>query len=87
MFWKFPLFCWTLLVVNGNILELKESQVFIYHYDSVKQFGLPDCLGTLLTSNYVLTGASCFTNRISNVGFYHNSYVENAIVLRVTTLI
>ena len=87
MFWKFPLFCWTLLVVNGNILEFKESQVFIYYDASVNQFGLPDCLGTLITANYVLTGASCFTNTISNVDFFHYDYVKNAIVLRVTTLI
>ena len=87
MFWKFPLFCWTLLVVNGNILEFKESQVFIYYDASVNQFGLPDCLGTLITANYVLTGASCFTNTISNVDFFHYDYVKNAIVLRVTNLI
>ena len=87
MFWKFPLFCWTLLVVNGNILEFKESQVFIYYDASVNQFGLPDCLGTLITANYVLTGASCFTNTISNVDFFHYDYVKNAIVLRVTILI
>ena len=87
IFWKFPLFCWTLLAVNGNILEIKESQVFIYYDASVDQFGLPDCLGTLITANYVLTGASCFTNTVSNVDFFHYDYVKNAIVLRVTNLI
>ena len=68
MFLKFQLFCWTLLVVTGDILELKESTVFIYH-DVV--FDLPDCLGTLITANYALTGASCFIN------------VEHSIVVRV----
>ena len=87
MFRKFPLFCWTLLVVNGNEFELEESQVFIYYDDSVNTFSVPDCLGTLISKNYVLTGASCFINPFSDVDFFHYDYVKNAVVLRVTTLI
>ena len=87
MSWKFPIFCWTLFVVNGNKFELEESQVFIYYDDSVNTFSVPDCLGTLISANYVLTGASCFINPISNVDFFHYDYVKNAVVLRVTTLI
>ena len=87
MFRKFPLFCCTLLAVTGNEFELEESQVFIYYDDSVNTFSVPDCLGTLISANYVLTGASCFINPISNVDFFHYDYVKNAVVLRVTTLI
>ena len=85
MFWKFPLFCWTVLVVNGNILEIKENQVFIYYDDSVNQFGLPDCLGTLITASYALTGASCFVDNIKNVAFLHHFNVKNSVVVRVST--
>ena len=58
-------------MVNGNEFELEESQVFIYYDDSVNTFSVPDCLGTLISTNYVLTGASCFIN------------VEHSIVVRV----
>ena len=68
MFLKFILFCLTLLVVTGNKLEIEESQVFIY-YHAIDQFDLPDCLGTLITAKYALTGASCFIKKISNVDF------------------
>ena len=68
MFVKFQLFGLTLLSVTGNKLEFEESTVFIY-YHTVDQFDLPDCLGTLITANYVLTGASCFIKKISNVDF------------------
>ena len=87
MFRKFPLFCCTLLVVYGNEFVLEESQVFIYYDDLVNSFSVPDCLGTLISTNYVLTGASCFINPISNVDFFHYDYVKNAVVLQVTTLI
>ena len=69
MFWKFQLFCWTLLAVTGNEFELEESQVFIYYQHLIDQFDLPDCLGTLITAKYALTGASCFIKKISNVDF------------------
>ena len=68
MFLKFILFCLALLVVTGNKLEIEESQVFIY-YHAIDQFDLPDCLGTLITAKYALTGASCFIKKISNVDF------------------
>ena len=85
MFLKFQLFCWTLLVVTGDILEFKESTVFIY-YDIV--FDLPDCLGTLITANYALTGASCFIKpKPSKDDFITHSSVKNAIVVRVIIFI
>ena len=88
MFWKFPLFCWTLLAVTGNELEIEESQVFIYYDDSVDRFGLPDCLGTLITANYALTGASCFIKpKPSKDDFITHSSVKNAIVVRVIIFI
>ena len=85
MFLKFQLFCWTLLVVSENIeLEFEESTVFIYYQSVVDQFDLPDCLGTLIAANYVLTGASCFTK---NIAFLHNFNIKNAIVVRVIPFI
>ena len=85
MFLKFQLFCWTLLVVTGDILEFKESTVFIY-YDVV--FDLPDCLGTLITANYVLTGASCFIKpKKSKLDFITHSSDKNAKVVRVILFI
>ena len=85
MFLKFQLFCWTLLVVTGDILEFKESTVFIYH-DVV--FDLPDCLGTLITANYALTGASCFIKpKKSKLDFITHSSDKNAIVVRVNLFI
>ena len=82
MFLKFQLFYWTFLVVTGDILEFKESTVFIYH-DVV--FDLPDCLGTLITANYALTGASCFIDNVKNVASLHNFNVKNSVVVRVST--
>ena len=85
MFLKFQLFCLTLLVVTGDILEFKESTVFIY-YDIV--FDLPDCLGTLITANYALTGASCFIKpKPSKDDFITHSSFKNAIVVRVILFI
>ena len=85
MFLKFQLFCWTLLVVTADILEFKESTVFIY-YDVV--FDLPDCLGTLITANYALTGASCFIKpKKSKLDFITHSSDKNAIVVRVILFI
>ena len=81
MFLKFQLFCLTLLVVTGDILEFKESTVFIY-YDVVCD--LPDCLGTLITANHALTGASCFIKpKKSKLDFITHSSDKNAIVVRV----
>ena len=83
MFMKFILFCLTLLVVTGNKLEIEESQVFIY-YHAIDQFDLPDCLGTLITAKYALTGASCYikyTYDISNIDFW------DSIVVRVFVFI
>ena len=71
MFLKFQLFCLTLLAVNGNKLEIEERTVFIYYNAVLDPFDLPDCLGTLITANYALTGASCFIN------------VEHSVVVRV----
>ena len=71
MFLKFQLFCLTLLAVTGNKLEIVERTVFIYYDAVIGEFDLPDCLGTLITANYALTGASCFIN------------VEHSIVVRV----
>ena len=79
MFVKFQLFGLTLLSVTGNKLEFEESTVFIY-YHTVDQFDLPDCLGTLITPNYALTGASCYikyTYDISDIDFW------DSIVVRV----
>ena len=48
---------------KNQLKKLQTSQVFIYYQsDSLKKFDLPDCLGTLITALYVLTGASCFIN-------------------------
>ena len=74
MFLKFQLFCLTLLSVSGNSgnkLTIEERTVFIYYNAVIDPFDLPDCLGTLITANYALTGASCFIN------------VEHSIVVRV----
>ena len=69
------------MVVTADILEFKESTVFIY-YDVV--FDLPDCLGTLITANYALTGASCFIKpKKSKLDFITHSSDKNAIVVRV----
>ena len=87
MFLKFQLFCWTLVVVTGNLLEFEESQVFIYYQHLIDQFDLPDCLGTLITANYALTGASCFIDNIKNVAFLHHLNVKNAVVVRVIPFI
>ena len=88
MFLKFQLFCWTLVVVTGNLLEFEESQVFIYYDESVDQFGLPDCLGTLITAKYALTGASCFIKpKKSKLDFITHSSDKNAIVVRVIPFI
>ena len=81
MFLKFQLFCLTVLEVTGNKLDFEESTVFIYHH-AVGQFDLPDCLGTLITAKYALTGASCYTKdtyEISNVDFW-DSFVFRVIV-------
>ena len=87
MFWKFQLFCLTLLAVTGNLIEFlfKESQVFIYYQYSIDQFDLPDCLGTLITANYALTGASCFVDNVKNVAFLHHFNIKNSVVVRVST--
>ena len=87
MFLKFQLFCWTFLVVTGNRLEFEESQVFIYFQYLIDQFDLPDCLGTLITANYVLTGASCFIDNIKNDAFLHHFNIKNSVVVRVSTVI
>ena len=82
MFLKFQLFCLsTLLAVTGYKLAFEESTVFIY-YHAVGQFDLPDCLGTLITAKYALTGASCYTKdtyEISTVDFW-DSFVFRVIV-------
>ena len=44
------------------------------------KFDLPDCLGTLITTKFVLTGASCFSNELSHI--YH---FMDAIVVRVNS--
>ena len=87
MFLKFQLFCWSLVVVTGNLLEFEESQVFIYYQHLIDQFDLPDCLGTLITANYALTGASCFIDNVKNVAFLHHFNVKNAVVVRVIPFI
>ena len=81
MFLIFQLFCLTVLKVTGNKLDFEESTVFIYHH-AVGQFDLPDCLGTLITAKYALTGASCYTKytyEISTVDFW-DSFVFRVIV-------
>ena len=86
MFLKFQLFCLSLLAVTGNKREIEESTVFIY-FNAIGQFDLPDCLGTLLTAKYALTGASCFIDRIKNVASLHNFQhnIKNSVVVRVST--
>ena len=81
MFLKFQLFCLTLVTVTGNKREIEESTVFIY-FNAIGQFDLPDCLGTLITAKYALTGASCYTKytyEISTVDFW-DSFVFRVIV-------
>ena len=81
MFLKFQLLCLTLLAVTGNKLEIVERTVFIYYDAVIGEFDLPDCLGTLITANYALTGASCFTKdtyEISDVDFW-DSFVFRVI--------
>ena len=85
MFLKFQLFCLSLLAVTGNKLEIEESTVFIY-FNAIGQFDLPDCLGTLITAKYALTGASCFIDNVKNVASLHNFNVKNSVVVRVSTL-
>ena len=61
--------------------ELQTKQVFIYyHSDSLKKFNLPDCLGTLITTLYVLTGASCFINEQA---YEDKIKIKNAVVVGV----
>ena len=61
--------------------ELQTKQVFIYyHSDSLKKFNLPDCLGTLITALYVLTGASCFINEQA---YEDKIKIKNAVVVGV----
>ena len=83
MFLKLQLFSLsTLLAVTGYKLAFEESTVFIY-YHAVGQFDLPDCLGTLITAKYALTGASCYTKdtyEISSLDFW------DSIVFRVMLL-
>ena len=84
MFLKFQLFCLTLLAVTGNKLEIVERTVFIYYDAVIGEFDLPDCLGTLITANYALTGASCFIKpKKSKLDFITHSSDKNAIVVRV----
>ena len=87
MFLKFQLFCLTLLAVNGNKLEIEERTVFIYYNAVLDPFDLPDCLGTLITANYALTGASCFIDNVKNVAFFHHFNVKNAVVVQVIPFI
>ena len=86
MFLKFQLFSLTLLAVTGNKREIEESTVFIY-FNAIGQFDLPDCLGTLITANYALTGASCFIDNTKNVAFTHIFNVKHSVVVRVSTFI
>ena len=85
MFLKFQLFSLTLLAVTGNKREIEESTVFIYYQYSIDQFDLPDCLGTLITANYALTGASCFVDNIKNDAFLHHFNIKNSVVVQVST--
>ena len=86
MFLKFQLFCLTLLAVTGNKREIEESTIFIY-FNAVGQFDLPDCLGTLITANYALTGASCFIDNIKNLAVTNIFNVKHSVVVRVSTFI
>ena len=81
LFLKLSFLCLLFLKVDGNKFDIKDlqtSQVFIYYRSiTLAKFDLADCLGTLITTKFVLTGASCFINELSNID------VRDAIVVRV----
>ena len=69
---------------KNQIKELQTKQVFIYyHSESLKKFDLPDCLGTMITAIYVLTGASCFINEQA---YEDKIKIKDAVVVRVSRL-
>ena len=70
---------------KNQIKELQTKQVFIYyHSESLKKFDLPDCLGTMITAIYVLTGASCFINEQA---YEDKIKIKDAVVVGVSKLV